>query len=553
VGNLKLHSVVISLGFVISLFVAPYANAATAQTQLKAAEILQLVPVAYSNTGKIHSRLQNFDDIYTWDSATGKQSQALIFPGQASSYYYYVPAKTEFSADGSLMLANVPLQTPPYSQLMLVDLNDPKSKNYTIPETRQFTNLPRFSSDGQYYAIAGKLDPTNYSMGQSLWSLNLNEYLWDLEQGSAQPTGYYMDTVHKGNEPAKTPTYYYTYPDAIGAVAWSNDNNQLAYILTTYDTVRYGYGTTTLRLHDFSTRKSKEIMAVAGVGRIEWPKGDKLYYLATSSSGYNAYQIFRADMTKKTSESIVTDSVTLETFGVTEDGKYLTYSSSIGGGGYGPVPTATTKPATLYDVDNKKAYALTGVAAGRFSADGKSIVLQKQKNDPAKPQQPFWVASVEDLIDAASGSSIDVSNMGTKLTESGEALLSYEPPADKVDFDKLFELKDFVANTSSTYFYMSANVRNTSDKYFTFNFKTYNTMKCTLYDDTGKMLATNSTTASPLPSGYSNKITLGPKRDMGMYCNLYVTATYTPGSKGKLVMQVTGWEKSGTWEKEVSL
>lgn len=544
-GNLKFHYV---------LFLASLANTAgAAQTQLKAAEILRQVPVAYSNAGKIHSRLQNFDDIFTWDSATGKQTLALSFPGPATSYYYYVPAKTEFSADGSLMLANLPLQTPPYSQLRLVDLNDPKSKSYTIPETRQFTNLPRFSNDGQYYAIAGKLDPTNYSMGQSLWTLNLNEYLWDLDQGTAQPTGYYMETVHKGNEPAKTPSYYYSYPDAIGATAWSNDNSQLTYVLTTYDTARYGYGTTTLRLHDFATRKSKEIMAVAAVGRIEWPKGDKLYYLATSSSGYNAFQIFRADVTKKTSESIVTDSVTLETFGVTEDGKYLTYSPSVTSGGYGPVPTTTTKPATLYDVDNKKAYVLTGVASGRFSADGKSIVLEKQKNDPAKPAKPFWVANVQDLIDSASGSSIDVSAMGSQVSESGEALVSYEPPADKADFDKVFELKDFVANTSLTYFYMSSNVRNTSDKYFTFNFKTYNTMKCTLYDETGKLLATNSTTSSPLPSGYSNKITLGPKRDMGIYCNLYVSATYTPGTTGKLVMQVTGWEKAGTWEKEVKL
>jgi hypothetical protein len=544
VGNLKFHYL---------LLLASLANTASAaETQLKAAEVLQLVPVAYSNTGKIHSRLQNFDDIYTWDSTTGKQTQALTFPGQASSYYYYVPAKTEFSADGSMMLANVPLQAPPYTQLRLVNLDDSKAKAYTIPETRQFTNLPRFSNDGQYYAIGGKLDPTNYSMGQSLWTLNLNEYLWDLEQGSAQPTGYYMETVHKGNEPGKTANYYYTYPDAIGAVAWSNDNNQLAYVLTTYDTTRYGYGTTTLRLHDFSTRKSKEIMAVAAVGRIEWPKGDKLYYLATSSSGYNAYQIFRADMTKKTSESIVTDTVTLETFGVTEDGKYLTYSPSTGTGGYGPVATST-KPATLYDVDNKKAYALTGVASGRFSADGKSIVLQKIKNDPSKPAKPFWIANVQELMDAASGSSIDVSAMGSKVSESGEALLSYEPPTDKADFDKAFELKDFASNISSTYFYMSSNVRNTSDKYFTFDFKTYNTMKCSLYDETGKLLATNSTTASPLPGGYSNKITLGPKRDMAVYCNLYVSATYTAGTKGKLVMEITGWEKSGTWEKEVNL
>ncbi len=550
-GNLKFHSVVFSVGFLLSLFITPSAHAATAQTQLTAAEVLQLVPMAYSNSGKIHSRLQNFDDIFTWDSATGKQTAALLFRGQAVSYYYYAPAKTEFSADGSLMLANVPLLTPPYNKLMLVDLNDPKAKSYAIPETRQFTNLPRFSNDGQYYAIAGKLDPTNYSMGQSLWTLNLNEYLWDLEQGAAQPTGYYMETVHKGNEPAKSPSYYYSYPDEINAVAWSSDNNQLAYVLTTYD-ARYGYGTITLRVHDFSTHKSKEVMAVAAVGRIEWPKGDKLYYLATSSSGYNAFQIFRADVTKKTSESIVTDSVNMETFGVTEDGKYLTFSPSIKNGGYGQVPPSS-KPATLYDVDNKKAYALTGVASARFSADGKSIVLQKLKNDAAKPVKPFWVANVQDLIDSASGSSIDASSMGNKVSESGEALLSYSPPADKSDFDSFFELKDFVANVSSTYFYMSASVQNKSDKYFTFNFKTYNTMKCSVYDETGKLLATNSTTSSPLPSGYSNKITLGPKRNMGTYCNLYLSSTYTPGTKGKLVMQMPGWEKAATWEKEVNL
>lgn len=551
-GNLKFHSVVFSVGFLLSLFITPSAHAAAAQTQLQPFEVLQLVPTVYANSGKIHSRLQNFDDIFTWDPATGKQTPAMLFQGQAINYYYYVPARTEFSTDGSLMLANVPLLAPPYNELRLVDLNDPKAKSYTIPETRQFTNLPRFSNDGQYYAIAGKLDPTNYSTGQSLWTLNLNEYLWDLEQGGAQPTGYYMETVHKGNEPPKSPTYYYGYPDAIGAVGWSHDSNQLAYVLTTYDSARYGYATTTLRVHDFSTRKSKEIMAVAAVGRIEWPKGDKLYYLATSSSGYNAFQIFRADVTKKTSESIVTDSVNMETFGVTEDGKYLTYSPSITNGGYGPAPTSN-KPATLYDVDNKKAYALTGVASARFSADGKSIVLQKLKNDAAKPAKPFWVANVQDLIDSASGSSINASALGSKVSESGEAMLSYAPPADKSDFDSFFELNNYAANISSTYFYMSANVLNKSDKYFTFNFKTYNTMKCSLYDDTGKLLATNSTSSSPLPSGYSNKIMLGPKRSMSSYCNLYLPSTYTPGIKGKLVMQLAGWEKSATWEKEVNL
>lgn len=538
--------------FVLALSLAALSSShATVPSTAKAAEALPLHPVSLSATGNVIARVPQYDDVYAWDSNAGTQKAVYISEGAVNISYYGSPPsqpKIEVSTDGQTVLNYHSIYTPPYSRLVLMDQTN--SARHVIPETRSINSIPRISPDGQSYAFSGRLDPNNYYQGQSLWTLDLSEYVWDLGWGIAQPTGYYLQTVYSGFTPARNT---YANPDTIGGFAWSSDSQKLAYTLSKYD--NRGVAKTALYIYDRASNTTEEVTSVGWTLRMDWPTADYIYFLTqqvNNNTGYSTYQLARLDIKKKTSENVVADSLDPYTYSISADGKYVVYSTYVPPTSF-PAPQVT-QPVVLHDVDNKTRVEISDAQSGSFGMADK-LVLQKLKLDLKNSTKPFFVADVRDVLAAAPQGTqqkkLTMASLGSKVSEAGEAVVVYDPPTDSSEFGTEFQMRNSTMQISGTYFYGNMSFENVSKQYYKFGFKSYDIIRCTAYDDKGVQVGDNSAAFVPLPGGYENKLLLGPNKTTYSYCSGNLKNKPPVGTKGKVVIEFHGYESRGKYEAQI--
>jgi len=506
---------------------------AAAEEEEKIAELLPVAPLAVSESGNIFSRLVGMDDIFAWDPVA--KTQTPIFQSQVQQFTGSV-SQLDINADATVMSVQHPLNVPPYMGIKVVELGKNGFPATVIPETRVMTTgVPKLSPDGQFTAFAGRLDQSGGPV--SLWIFNLTEYLYDAERGTAQPTGYYMDSIQISDESdLEEPPFFRGRSFSstnVNTVAWSPDSSKIAFVVSSFGRVASG---TSLRIYDLATKKTEDLGAFQAVNRIDWVSDDSIFYQGFAGGGA---ALFRFDTEKKTSESIGSGLADPNTLSFSTNGKYLSYSSAVG-----------AKTLVLRDIDSKTDIKVEGAQSMRFSRDGKTVVLQRSGLDPQKKEAPFFTANFSDILDAVVEGKVVLSKLG--LTEAGVSIPSYAPSKERAAFEKAFKWDQFNVTVNSNYVSASAFLKNQTSNYYTFKWKGWDYARCKVYDEQGKLLA-QSPVNPPRPQDPEQRILMGGKKQQQFYCSVYMSTPLAFGTKIKVAMELKDYEVASTIEKETTL
>jgi hypothetical protein len=502
-----------------------------AEEEQKIAELLPVAPLAVSETGNIFSRLVGMDDIFAWDPVA--KTQTPIFQSSEQQFTGSL-SQLDINADATIMSIQHSINVPPYTGIKVVELGKSGFPATTIPETRVMsTGVPKLSPDGQYTAFAGRLDQSGGAM--SLWIFNLTEYLYDAEQGSAQPTGFYMESVQIADEPDQEDQPIFRgrsfSSSNVNAVAWSPDSTKIAFVVSSFG--RAGSGTS-LRIYDLATRKTEDLGAFQAVNRIDWVSDDSIYYQGFSGGA----ALFRFDTVKKTTESIVGGTLDPNTLSFSSNGKYLSYS------------TVGAKALVLRDIEGKADIKVEGAQSLRFSRDGRTVVLQRSGLDPQKKEAPFFVASFSEVLDAAVEGKVVLSKLG--LTTAGVSVPSFAPPKERAAFEQAFKWDQFTVNSNVNYISASGLLKNQTSNYYTFKWKGWDYARCRVYDEQGKLLAQSPVNPTN-PTDPEQRILMGGKKQQQFYCSVFMATPLTFGTKIKVVMELKDYETASSIEKETTL
>lgn len=504
-----------------------------AEEEAKIAELLPVAPLAVSESGYIFSRLVGMDDIFAWDPVA--KTQTPIFQSQEQQFTGSV-SQLDINADATILSIQHPLNVPPYMGIKVVELGKNGFPATAIPETRVMTTgVPKLSPDGQFTAFAGRLDQSGGPV--TLWIFNLTEYLYDAEQGSAQPTGYYMESVPIADEPDQDDVPIFRgrsfSSTNVNAVGWSPDSSKIAFVVSSFG--RAGSGTS-LRIYDLVTKKTEDLGAFQSVNRIDWVSDNSIFYQGFSAGGA---QLFRFDTEKKTSESIGSAIADPNTLSFSSNGKYLSYSPAVG-----------AKTLILRDIDSKTDIKVEGAQSMRFSRDGRTVVLQRSGLDPQKKEAPFFTANFADVLDAVVEGKVVLSKLG--LSTAGVSIPSYAPPKERAGFEKAFKWDQFTVNSNRNYISASAFLKNQTSNYYTFKWKGWDYARCKVYDEQGKLLAQSP--PNPVnPTDPEQRILMGGKKQQQFYCSVFMATPPAFGTKVKVALELKDYEVASTIEKETTL
>ena len=506
-----------------------------AEEEAKIAELLPVAPLAVSDSGNIFSRLVGMDDIFAWDPVA--KTQTPIFQSHEPQLTGSV-SQLDINADATVMSIQHSLNVPPYLGIKVAELGKTGFPVTKIPETRAITTgAPKLSPDGQFSAFGGRLDQNGGPV--SLLIFNLMEYLYDAEQGTAQPTGYYMESVRIADQPDQdeVPVFRGRPFSSINvnAVAWSPDSTRLAFVVSSFD--RAGSTSTTLRIYDLATKKTQNLGAFQSVNRIDWVSDNSIFYQGFGGGGAS---LFRFDTEKKTSESISTGLVDPNTLSFSGNGKYLSYSLSAG-----------VKSLVLRDIDAKTDIKVEGAQSMRFSRDGRTVVLQRSGLDPQKKEAPFFTANFSDILDAAVEGKVVLSKLS--LNTAGVSIPSYAPPKERAAFEQAFKWDQFIVSSNVNFITASGFLKNQTSNYYTFKWKGWDYARCKVYDEQGKLLA-QSLVNPTNPTDPEQRILMSDKKQQQFYCSVSMRATPpVVGTKIKVVMELKDYETASSIEKDTTL
>jgi hypothetical protein len=504
---------------------------ASETSEEKIAELLPVSPVAITSSGAVLSYLQNFGDLFAYDPSTDKTT--TVYRNSNVNSFGTAGLAFDVASNASVMTM---LVYSPFGQakVLVVELDKPGFPSSIVPETRGLNFSPRVSPDGQQYMFAGRLDPQSWGT-ESLWTFNLSEYLWDASQSVAQPTGFYLYTVIGAPADAGADRLGRV-SNHIPSIAWSADATEVAYVVSGFEGRN---NSTTLNVHNLLTQKTRQIAAVSFNGRMEWPAGNSIYYLQTQGG---SGPVFRMDLEKLTSETVVNDTVEASTLAFFQNGEWMAYATM----GVSP----GTGTATLFDIKAKKAIRLKGASGLRVAPDNETIVLQRSHLDAQKRERPFWIAKFADLLAANKNGTVDLAALEKRMAVTGEGIPSYEPPSEKAGFDKRFSLQNVAVTQSPQYVSASAMLKNVSDRYYSFKIQGFEAARCNLKDEQGNVLGESFVRASP---NQETKQVLGPNRTLPMYCSVVLRTLPPAGTVAKFTMQLNGYENQMSVERDITL
>ncbi len=504
-----------------------------AEEEAKIAELLPVAPLAVSESGNIFSRLVGMEDIFAWDPVA--KTQTPIFQSQEQQFTGSL-SQLDINTDATLMSIQHSLNVPPYMGIKVVELGKNGFPVTTIPETRVIsTGVPKLSPDGQYTAFAGRLDQSGGPM--SLWIFNLTEYLYDAEQGNAQPTGYYMESVQIADGPDENDVPIFRgrsfSSSNVNAVAWSPDSTKIAFVVSSFG--RAGAGTS-LRIYNLLTKKTEDLGAFQSVNRIDWVSDNSIFYQGFAGGGAS---LFRFDTEKKTSESVGSGVVDPNSLSFSANGKYVSYAPAVG-----------AQSLVLRDLDSKTEIKVEGAQSMRFSRDGRTVVLQRSGLNPQKKEAPFFTANFSDILDAAVEGKVVLSKLG--LNTAGVSVPSYAPPKERAAFEQAFKWDQFTVNSRVNYISASGFLKNQTSNYYTFKFTGWDYARCRVYDEQGKLLAQSLVTPTN-PTDPAQRILMGGKKQQQFYCSVFMSTPLVFGTKIKVVMELKDYETASSIEKDTTL
>jgi hypothetical protein len=396
------------------------------KTGLKKAELKKIgtVPLnllAAPTPDRLILKAQSLPHVFV---SSGSTDRELVFPlaplkSGTSVHYATTPsAKQLFIRQNSLV-----------NNLWVFDLTKSKVAGVEIPETQRFSIMPVVSPDDTQFLLFGISSAGGPLSGA--WKFPLSEYLWDIEHNSAQPTGFYTESL-QGMD----------FGSSVQSAAYSPDGSRLVLSLSPYgrsnrsgysrqgrggdysedevddedyDDEGYGYGFAPgvasrfsgkpqLRIFDLNNRTSQEIPIPKSAVSLFWISEDVVVF--RSEQAYlESGGLYRVTLSSKKVDRISSQPMSSEE--VSSDGRFLLYSPSVSSTKGIPsleVMDLTTSQKTSFEnvvsaVFTPDVSELVASFSEKASADSKPFVrIPKSYFETGRKNERLDVAKEESLI-----------------------------------------------------------------------------------------------------------------------------------------------------------
>lgn len=433
--------------------------------------------------------------------------------------------------------------------LKVVDLSAPQPKSVNIPETRDHQTMPVVSPDDSEFLFF-----TAQLFTKPVWKFPLAEFLFDVEQGSAQPTGFYLNEIPELSTVRSAVTGSYS-PDGSkvalveGAVSVINPRGSAYDDYDDYDEDgdydededddRYGYGGyggygranaqgRTIKIYDFTTRKLTEIPVKDMLAEIYWPQDDTLIGV---TKGYSTNgSIVRIKISTKEQEAIEKDSSAISE--VSPDGKWITFRRE---GGYRNDPSETQY---LYNIEHRSRYEFKNASLAVFNPTSSELVLQTLQG----PDDLLARVDLTPYNDRTAPASVDVKK--PDVAKQSAIIPVYKAPEDAKELAESFEFIEPNLNFAGSHymplFRLQVKLRSKSTKFLQLKESKNNGITVELRDPLGAVIELE-------PPGPSQRapLILGPGEATEYSYILRAKAgALPPAFTGKLKVVLDGYDFS---------
>lgn len=404
-------------------------------------------------SGRLLLKPLKHSGLYLW-----KETSPEVVPLSRST----IEPKRVMSADGKRLLLKGAGFEERYNDLTALDIDAYDLKPTLIEETRPMEPMPILSRDGQSYLVID-----NASQAPSLWNFPLAEYLWDTANGTAQPTGFYLDGMSVA-EIAKN----------VSAGTYSPDGNSVAWIARpthsagspryeAYDPdLALAAQQGVLQILDLLTMKLTSQTLPEYADKIHWVSENEIFLersnqLALYTLSDHQYQIMLGGF---------------EGLKISNNGHWLLYQAKANN---------QEELFTLVNLKTRKEFGFKEASSGVFLPDSTSIIFSRKTKGQEKPFVKVSLVPYEEESAPAVLALSDASLVGF-----GESFPIWEAPHDPQEFAANFDFKDGRKNELAGMgwdFYIT--LFNKGQEFMGFDSGKPFGLECELFDDTGKLWA----------------------------------------------------------------
>jgi|GEM_PF-5260278 len=468
-------------------------------TKGKPTGVLLHYPIEIGKSGNIYSQLAVTGEAFAWDVKQDKHFLLSTWPRETyiidSPRYWSthrLRPRIAVSTDEKMAL----LQQEPieYSggratRLEVVDLTDASFSSFQVLEDSYLEKVPRFSPDSKSFLFSGWKSGSRYVLGQDLVLTEAKKFFFDLLAKSAKSMSDYGQVLHEG-QPTSLGKQQ-ELGDAIWDSAWSPDSQKIAYLLQERD--KNENTLYSIRLFDRATGKHETLFSKESASELYWPTANTIYFVRSTLSGGG--QVGAIDVAKKTIQILIKGGVQRHSLSVSRDGQFIAYSSE---------QPSTSPPRIrqvfIYDVSKGDTYSVDGTISLRFSPSADTVVASRAVQDVTRPEPPFVVLSVSDLLAQAVKNNISWLKLESAGKKVGKPILVYDLPADEGMFFSNMSIGSPKFTVSLPYARVDVPILNTSSEYFMVTITKDRMLNCEVLDETGVRISASMYAPNKPPS-----------------------------------------------------
>jgi hypothetical protein len=387
----------------------------------------------------------------------------------------------------------------------------------TIPETRTLSDVLFVSPDETEFGFFEQAS-SNANTG---WVFPLAEYLWDVQQTTQQPTGFYLQSM--GKEPSTGTTR---------AGAFSPENSRIALIQSAVlESSSPAFGVPgsgaerEIPLVKIIHRASSSVQTIAldhPATHIQWVGFDELLVWATGR-GFMS----RIKLSTEQPQRLATGP--MESTEVSADGRFVFFA-----------PPSASQPGAhiLFDLQTQEKHSFQGVSAGTFTPDSTTLIVSRTE---VLAGEPFLKIDLKPYREQAGPRHVDLGKSFANYPMVGEGLPIWAAPQTKTQFQKYLEITQVRTTALDVLGWdLSLTVKNHSNQVLQFDTTQRFGLVCELVDENNNVVVT--WTPEDQEGEAKPPLRLAPSQTESMDCGVVVSAPPPTPLRGKIRYWIREYE-----------
>ena len=450
--------------------------------------------------------------LFHWDNPPARSNQRL-YAISPSGQYLILRNRNE-------------LGWPSPNEIKIMDLVSEKLDSFVISESKQVLHLPLFSNDEQNYFIS-----TADSGKREYWTFPFAEYVEDVKNQQAQPTGFYLNPIPEKESLGNLFDGSFS-PDGTEIVLLNHPVSEIE--LPASPLLRRSRGGNLRRIH-LSTGKIKDYKLSTPAINVEWVEGNTVFLVGEEGNG-----LYSFNLDTEKSETYISDDII--NYKTSVDYNWLWVST---------FHIAKGRKDFLIHTPTQRKIELHNIASVFFTPEGDSLVVQRAQTNQGKP---YLKIPISQLIDSKENS-FTVSDEKELAKTFGSSIPVWEMPNDAKVFGEKFERLGIEKNKLVDMGWdVYVTFKNKSREYFGFpqDLKSVG-LDCELLNDKGEVVVAYKAdeAAEDEPLFFRGSKVVGPGQIIRLGCGASGDKPLSLPFTGKVKYRIHGYEKAFEGEIEV--